>query len=277
MEELPELPPKVPLEDIETRAVLKKLPQCRAALAEVKGVTGSVPNQQILIDTLSLQEAKHSSAVENIVTTHDEMYKGDHGEGRFASPAAKEVHHYADALKSGFRKVKEKGLITTNMILEVQKVVMENDAGIRKLPGTVLRNEQSGETIFEPPQDPERIKSLLKNLEHFMNDGFEFDTDPLIKMALIHYQFESIHPFYDGNGRTGRIINLLYLIKEGLLDLPVLYISRYIIRNREKYYALLQDGRGGKDCKGNGPHDRGHRGIDAEDQAPDQKGGSEDL
>lgn len=234
------LPPTQPIEQIESRAVLKKLTSAHTALAELKGVAATIPNQQILIDTLSLQEAKDSSEIENIVTTHDELYRSSYAEKEFTSAAAKEVYAYAEALKSGFRELQKTGLITTKSLLRVQEIIEMNNAGIRKLPGTVLRNELTGQTVYTPPQSPDEINALLKNLEQFINDKTTYTTDPLIKMAIIHHQFESIHPFYDGNGRTGRILNLLYLIQQELLKIPILYISKYIITYRQQYYTLLQ-------------------------------------
>lgn len=243
MNKLLVLPPSIEPHKLETRTVLKKLTTTRAALAELKGISSSIPNQQILIDTLSLQEAKDSSAIENIVTTQDEIYQSNFGLRTFSSAAAKEVHHYAEALKTGFRKVKQKGIININMILSAQQIIEQNNAGIRSLPGTVLKNDLTGELVYTPPQEYDTILELLSNLENFINESIMYDVDPLVKMAIIHYQFESIHPFYDGNGRTGRILNILYLIKEGLLDLPILYISRYIIHKRADYYRLLQQTR----------------------------------
>jgi len=237
---LPELPPNLEPSQIETRTVLKKLASTHAALAELKGISSTIPNEQILIDTLSLQEAKDSSAIENIVTTQDEIYRSNYSRKTFSSAAAKEVHHYAEALKTTYRQVIQNGIISMKMIITAQEVIEQNNAGVRRLPGTVLKNDLTGETIYTPPQEYDTIMTLLDNLEKFINDAIPYDVDPLVKMAIIHLQFESIHPFYDGNGRTGRILNILYLIKEGLLDLPILYISRYIIRNRADYYRLLQ-------------------------------------
>lgn len=243
MHDLVELPPKIKPEEIETRSVLKKLTTTRASLAELKGISSTIPSQQILIDTLALQEAKDSSAIENIVTTQDEIYQSNFNTQSFSSAAAKEVHNYAEALKKGFKQVKKNGFINLKMILSYQEIIEQNNAGIRKLPGTVLKNENTGEVVYTPPQEYDVILSLLGNLEKFMNEEQDYNVDPLVKMAIIHFQFESIHPFYDGNGRTGRILNILYLIKKGLLDLPVLYISRYIIGNRAEYYRLLQETR----------------------------------
>lgn len=226
--------------ELETKPVLKKLTRAHQALAELKGVSGIIPNQSILINTLSLQEAKDSSAVENIITTHDDLYKSDALAKQFSSLEAKEVYSYAEALRNGYEKVRKTGLLTNNNILEIQLTLETNNAGFRKLPGTELKNERTGEIVYRPPQDAVQIKSLMDNLEKFINDDTLSQLDPLIKMAVIHHQFESIHPFYDGNGRTGRIINILYLVKYGLLDMPVLYLSRYINQKKNEYYRLLQ-------------------------------------
>jgi Fic family protein len=226
--------------DLETKPVLKKTASARSALAELKGSATGIPNESILISTLSLQEAKDSSAIENIITTHDELYQSDDFLNRFKSIAAKEVYNYAHALRNGFETVSRQGFISSNHILQVQSLIEENSAGFRKLPGTALKNEQTGETVYTPPQSYDEIVGLMNNLEKFMNDDSLSDWDPLVKMAIIHHQFESIHPFYDGNGRTGRIINMLYLVKEGLLHIPILYLSRYINQNKSTYYRLLQ-------------------------------------
>lgn len=220
-------------------AVLKRLTSASRKLAELKGVAGSIPNQGILINALGLQEAKDSSEIENIVTTHDELFKGDVLPEAFAHPAAKEVLRYRQALQLGFLREQETGLITVNHLIEIQGELERNNAGFRKLPGTALKSG-SGATVYTPPQDPVEIVALMSDLERFINDADLFAVDPLIKMALIHHQFESIHPFYDGNGRTGRILNVLYLVKEGLLEVPVLYLSRHIVRTKADYYRLLQ-------------------------------------
>ena len=222
----------------ETPAILKKAVAANRQLAELKGVASSMPNEGILISTLGLQEAKDSSAIENIVTTHDELFREAAFPETATSPAAKEVARYREALQVGFRTVRGTQLLTTNNILAVQATLERNRAGLRKVPGTVL-SDGAGRTVYTPPS-PEQLPSLMSDLEHFINDGSRFDADPLVKMALIHHQFESIHPFYDGNGRTGRIINVLYLVKEGLLDIPVLYLSRCIVRTKSDYYLLLQ-------------------------------------
>lgn len=233
-------PKKLPLkEDIESKKVLKRLSKAHAALAELKGIAQSIPNQNILINTLAIQEAKDSSEIENIITTHDELYKSDLN--LVNSIASKEVQNYIEALKHGFSLIKKNNLITNNIIIEIQGKIEKNNAGFRKVPGTALKNAVTGETIYTPPQDHQEILDLMDNLEQFINDNAISDLDPIVKMAVIHFQFESIHPFYDGNGRTGRIINILYLIKEGLLELPILYLSNYIIKHKEQYYFHLQN------------------------------------
>lgn len=224
----------------ETPAILKKLAATSRQLAELKGVAASIPNQGILISTLAIQEAKDSSAIENIVTTHDELFKDDALPEAFTNAAAKEVLRYRQALRVGYDLVRESGLLTVNHILQIQAELEQNSAGLRKLPGTALK-DGAGRIAYTPPQEPETIVALMRDLERFINDDTVFDADPLIKMALIHHQFESIHPFYDGNGRTGRIINVLYLVKQGLLDIPVLYLSRHIVRAKADYYRLLQE------------------------------------
>lgn len=233
--------PHLPLDfDLETKAIMKKTAAARSALAEMKGAALSIPNESILISTLSLQEAKDSSAIENIITTHDELYQGDYLKKQFKSLASKEVHNYAEALRQGFVTVKQQGLLTNNHIIGMQAALEENDAGFRKVHGTTLKNDQTGEIIYTPPQTYDEVVAHMNNLEQFINEKELCDWDPLVKMAIIHHQFESIHPFYDGNGRTGRMINILYLVKEGLLNLPILYLSRYINQNKSDYYRLLQ-------------------------------------
>ena len=226
--------------DLETKKVLRALPSAHAALAELKGIASTIPDQNILINTLGLQEAKDSSAIENIITTHDDLYKSGLNLDAFKSLQAKEVHNYISALKKGFELITKTGLLTNNSILQIQEILEDNKAGFRKLPGTALKNAATGETIYTPPQDYDDIVSLMANLERYINDAEMQDCDPLIKMAIIHFQFESIHPFYDGNGRTGRIINILYLILEKLQSLPILYLSNYIIKNKADYYRFLQ-------------------------------------
>jgi Fic family protein len=218
-------------------AVLKKLVLVHRRLAEFKGAAEAMPNQTILINTLALQEAKDSSAIENIITTHDELFR-EAAELDLGNPATKEVARYGRALRVGFESVRSTGLLTCNQILEIQAELEQNRAGYRKVPGTVLK-DGAGRIIYTPPS-PELLPGLMSDLERFINDDEHFAADPLVKMALIHHQFETIHPFYDGNGRTGRIINVLYLVKAGLLDIPVLYLSRAIVRSKADYYRLLQ-------------------------------------
>lgn len=223
----------------ETPAILKKLASASRKLAELKGVVESIPNRGILINTLAMQEAKDSSEIENIVTTHDELFRGDLSPGNALGPAAKEVLRYRQALQVGFTGVVGNGLLTNRQILEIQATLEQNNAGFRKVPGTALK-DGSGQTVYTPPQNPDEIETAMSDLESFINEEHLFDADPLIKMALIHHQFESIHPFYDGNGRTGRIINVLYLVQQGLLDIPALYLSRHLVRTKADYYRLLQ-------------------------------------
>ncbi len=202
-------------------------------------MAASIPRGDILINALGLQEAKDSSAIENIVTTHDELFRDAALPDNVGSPAAKEVLRYRQALRVGYDAVSVRRMLTINDILRIQAELERNDAGFRKVPGTVLKNSV-GETVYTPP-DPGAVPALMSDLETFINDGEAFTADPLIRMALIHHQFESIHPFYDGNGRTGRIINVLYLLTENLLDIPILYMSRHIVRTKGDYYRLLQD------------------------------------
>jgi Fic family protein len=234
------IPPLTDLDSrrFETTPILKRLAAASRQLAELKGVAASIPHQGILINTLGMQEAKDSSAIENIVTTHDELFRDAVFPDEESSAAAKEVLRYRQALRIGFEAVARSGLLTTNRVLEIQAELERNKAGFRRLPGTSLK-DQDGRIVYTPP-NPDEILGLVSSLEQFINDDALFEADPLIKMALIHHQFESIHPFYDGNGRTGRIINVLYLVKHGLLDIPVLYLSRYIVRTKPDYYRLLQ-------------------------------------
>ncbi len=234
---LKKLPPDI---DIETKAVLKQLSQSHRFLAELKGISKTIPNQSILIATIPLLEAKDSSAIENIITTHDELYKESLFKEMVKNPATKEVQNYVTALRLGYERILSQKLFTNNIILEIQSVIVKNNAGFRKLPGTELKNDATGETVYVPPQSYDEIIDLMANLERVINNDVFYSVDPLIKMPIIHYQFESIHPFYDGNGRTGRIVNVLYLVYKGLLDIPVLYLSRYIIQNKSDYYKLLQ-------------------------------------
>lgn len=233
---VPELLP--PAVDLETRKVMKHLVAANRVLAELKGYADTIPNKNILINAVLINEAKDSSEIENIITTHDDLYMAI-SHSSFASSAAKEVENYRAALWYGYEKVKTEGILTTNMIIDIHRIIRNNREGIRKLPGTVLMNERTGETVYAPPEGEDVIRGLLTNLEKYINEDVD-DMDFLVKMALIHYQFECIHPFYDGNGRTGRIINVLYMVLKNLLDSPILYLSRYIVHNKAEYYQLLQ-------------------------------------
>jgi Fic family protein len=232
---LENLPPKT---DLETKKILKKAIQANRALAKLNGVAKIIPNSQILINSLVLQEAKDSSEIENIITTHDELYRASIDINN-VSHATKEVQNYSKALLLGYELITNNKLLLKKYIVAIQKELEQNDAGIRRQSGTVLKNEQTGEIIFTPPQEFEVVDRLMSDLERYINEPN--DIDPLINMSIIHHQFESIHPFYDGNGRTGRIINILYLMLNDLLDIPILYLSRYIINNKADYYRLLQE------------------------------------
>jgi len=226
--------------DVETKKVLKQVALAHRYLAELKGIAATIPNEQILINTLTLQEARDSSAIENIITTHDELFRAELQTDLILNTATKEVQNYASALRKGFELVRHDKILTLNHIKQIQAELEGNNAGFRKQLGTTLKNAATGEVIYTPPQHPEDIEQLMSNLEQYLNNDELSDIDPLIKMAIIHHQFESIHPFYDGNGRTGRIINVLYLVCKDLLQLPILYLSRYIIENKQNYYQLLQ-------------------------------------
>lgn len=233
--------PQLPLPyDLETKEVLKQLNKANKKLAELKGIATTIPNENILISTLTLQEAKDSSEVENIVTTQDDLYKASVSlNDGFFSPATKEVLNYREAIQHGFALVRKKKILTNNDIKVIQEHLEHNRAGFRNVPGTALKRSD-GHIVYTPPQDGITINKLMSNLERYINDNSLSDIDPLIKMAIIHHQFESIHPFFDGNGRTGRILNVLYLVINDLLDLPILYLSRYITQNKGEYYRLIQ-------------------------------------
>ncbi len=241
---------KLPLSsesELESVQILKALARAHRYLAELKGVAKTIPNEGILISTLTMQEAKDSSAIENIITTHDELFRADVLKGEKVNQAAKEVENYRHALRQSYAQIKRQGLLRIADILRIQEIIEPDKAGIRKIPGTIIGNARTGQVIYTPPQHPDEINDLLDNLASYINDDQLSALDPLIKMAIIHHQFESIHPFYDGNGRTGRIINILYLVKNELLDLPILYLSRYIVRTKDEYYRLLQSVRDNND------------------------------
>ncbi len=227
--------------ELETKEMMRLVIAARSALAELNGfASNAIPNREILINTLALQEAKDSSEIENIITTHDELFRSSIYDKNFVNQASKEVFNYRQALIYGYEKILKTSLITQNLIIEIQAILESNQAGYRKLPGTTLKSDASGEIIYTPPQNPNDITHYMNNLEQFMNDNELSDLDPLIKMAIIHHRFEAIHPFYDGNGRTGRMINVLYMIQQNLLHAPFLYLSRYINQNKPEYYRLLQ-------------------------------------
>lgn len=246
---LPALPPPV---DLETVAILKALARANRALAELKGRAATIPNQGILIDSLALQEAKASSEIENIVTTQDEIFQAELFPEGIDSPSAKEVALYRDALKLGNDRLHEMGgILANNILIDMFQLLKGRDDGFRTTPGTALKHDGTGDIVYVPPQDGNEVVKLMTALEHFINEDEACALDPLIKMALIHHQFESIHPFPDGNGRIGRMLNVLYLTRTRLLDIPILYLSRHITRTKADYYRLLQavrDERGSADA-----------------------------
>ena len=232
--DLPLLPPAA---ELESKAVLKQAIAANRVLANLRGLAAQIPNQGVLINSIVLQEARLSSEIENIVTTNDELYRADADADGKTDAHTKEVLRYRQALKYGFEQMRKRPL-TTNLFIEIVRIIKEVDFGIRKVTGIALKNPQSGEVVYKPPVGEDVIREKLSNLEAFIHAQDELD--PLIKMAVMHYQFEAIHPFEDGNGRTGRILNLLYLVDQGLLDIPVLFLSRYIIANRTAYYEGLR-------------------------------------
>ncbi|MEQ8413466.1 MAG: Fic/DOC family N-terminal domain-containing protein [Imperialibacter sp.] len=233
---LAKLPP--PLALVETMDVLRQTSKVAAALAELKGIADSIPNQSMLVNAIVLQEAKDSSEIENIITSQDELYRALTASSSIVSVQTKEVVNYRKAILHGFDLVQRQGFLRVNDIVSLQQELVENMAGIRSTPGTVLKNDRTGEVVYTPPQDKQEILNLLDNfIEHFNLSGQKLS--PLIQLAILHHQFESIHPFYDGNGRAGRILNILYLILNGLIDTPILYLSSYIIKHKVEYYRLL--------------------------------------
>ncbi|MEN9760858.1 MAG: hypothetical protein RI906_684 [Pseudomonadota bacterium] len=232
-----QLPPLPPSGELESRAVLKACITARVALAELKQAAGLIPNQTMLINTIPLLEAKDSSEIENIVTTTDKLFQHAHTDGHGqADPATKEALRYRSALYRGYMSLKERPICTATAV-EICRTLKAVDMDIRKTPGTKLHNDRTGEVIYTPPEGEALLRDMLANWERFIHN--EVDIDPLIRMAVAHYQFEAIHPFTDGNGRTGRVINILYLIQQDLLQLPILYLSRHIIQNKSDYYRLL--------------------------------------
>jgi Fic family protein len=233
--ELPLLPPQAA---VESTAILKKTIHASRALSELKGALTNLPNPTLFTDTINLQEAQASSAIENIITTQDQLFKASMTGQKIENVATKEVLHYKDALWYGIRELDKKPLLTTNLFIAIMQIIKENQSGIRNVPGTQLKNAEQGLVVYTPPEGEQTIRDKLKNLEDFIHA--EDGIDSLIKMAIIHYQFEAIHPFFDGNGRTGRIILLLFLRMTGLLELPALYFSDYIIRHKNDYYKNLR-------------------------------------
>ena len=233
---LDKLPPL--REKVETVNILRQTNKSTAALAELKGIVKTIPNQAMLINAIVIQEAKDSSGIENIITTQDELYKALTVNKTRISAETKEVVNYRKAIFYGFGFVKEQGFLRVNDIVSIQQELVDNTAGIRSTPGTVLKNDKTGKVVYTPPQDKAEILDLLSNFLNLFNQNDE-ELSPLINLAILHYQFESIHPFYDGNGRTGRILNILYLILNDLIDVPILYLSSYIIKNKPEYYRLL--------------------------------------
>ncbi len=235
IKKLDKLPPK--REKVETVSILRQLSKSANTLGELKGIAKTIPNQAMLINAVVLQEAKDSSEIENIITTQDELYKALTTSGKKASQV-KEVINYRKAIFTGFDIIQIQGFLRIADIETIQKTIVENNAGIRSIAGTVLKNDTTGEIIYTPPQEKKEILDLLSNFLEYFNLE-QTDLHPLINLAILHYQFESIHPFYDGNGRTGRILNILYLIINNLLDIPILYLSSYINQNKSDYYRLL--------------------------------------
>jgi Fic family protein len=232
---------KLPLEfDIETKKVLKQLSHTNNKIGELKGLISTLENPIMLLNAITLGEAKDSSEIENIVTTYDELYK-EIAESSI-NPASKEVIKYRSSIKKGFENLQHNGFISINNIIDIHKIIEPDKGDIRRLPGTKIINTFSGETVHEPPQSYDEIMNYLANLEKYINtESIDESYDPLIKMAIIHYQFETIHPFYDGNGRTGRLLNVLYLVMNNKINLPILYLSKYIINNKKEYYDLLSN------------------------------------
>ncbi len=235
--QLPILPPPLDFDNVK---ILKKVNAANIALSKLEGSSLAIPNRSLLIEPLSVREAVASSGIENINTTVAEVFQAELFPEKQMSKAQKETLHYKDALRVGFALIQKQGFLHTNSFLEIQKVLEANKSGIRKLPGTSIKNTVTGEVIYTPPDGEATIRALLKNYEDYYNN-FKDDVDPLIKMAILHYQFEAIHPFYDGNGRTGRILMVLHLILAQRLELPILFISGYINEHRSDYYRLLKE------------------------------------
>jgi len=242
--ELPLLPPQV---EIESKLVLKNSVSASAALAELKGILNTIPNPAILINAIVLQEAKSSSLIEHVVTTNDKLYQSAAIHDSRIDPQTKEVLNYREAIWEGYQQIKEKAILNTNLFIQIVNIIKGNTVGIRRTPGTTI-STTDGRIIYTPPDNEQVIRDKLKNIEDLIHDDSD-DLEPFTKMALIHYQFEAIHPFSDGNGRTGRIINILYLVLKDLLPVPVLYLSKYIIEHKDDYYRFLREVTEKKDWK----------------------------
>lgn len=236
--QLPDLPPAA---NLETPEIFRATIQANRLLAELKGFCETLPNPQLLLNTIVLQESKESSAIENIVTTQDELYKATLMGDMVKNQSAKEVLQYRQAMYWGLDQLHPDAFITTNLLVGIMQRLRLTQENIRKNPGTKLASPSNGQVVYTPPEGEETIRQKLASLERFINDNELCQLDPLVKMALIHYQFEAIHPFTDGNGRTGRILNILYLVQQKLIGLPVLYLSLYIIENKSDYYRLLRE------------------------------------
>lgn len=234
--DLPRLPPDA---ELETPAVLKSAIGANRALAELKGKAGSIPNQSILINSIILQEAKASSEIENVVTTNDRLYEAFAAGDRNYDPQTKEVLRYREALWKGFNALDNRRL-STSLFVDLVQTIKQNEEGIRNTPGTVIANPNTRKIIYWPPEGEKLIRGLLANLEEYMY-ATDSGVDPLVQMAVVHYQFEAIHPFDDGNGRTGRILNILFLVMKDLLNLPILYLSDHIISRKGDYYRMLRE------------------------------------
>ncbi|MEM8894063.1 MAG: Fic/DOC family N-terminal domain-containing protein [Bacteroidota bacterium] len=234
--QLPDLPPKV---ELETKSILRKVISASRSLSELKGAITNLPNTLLFVDTINLQEAQASSAIENIITTQDALFQASVADQKVENTATKEVIHYKEALWYGLEEINKTPILTTNLFISLVQIIKENRSGIRNLPGTQLKNPITGKVIYTPPEGENVIREKLHDFEKFVNE--KSSLDPLIKMALMHYQFEAIHPFFDGNGRTGRIILLLFLKLSDLMDLPALYLSSYILTHKNEYYVRLRN------------------------------------
>ena len=234
-----QLPPLPPATEIESKVILKKAASSHRYLAELKGIANTIPNSSILINSLTLREAQTSSEIENVITTNDELFKAFSSNAQTVAPQTKEVLRYRQALWMGYNRLRKRCVFSTNLFVDIFRIIKQTDEGIRSHTGTRIADGR-GEIVYTPPEGEKIIRDKLKRLEEFIHSDKD-NLDPLVKLALIHYQFEAIHPFSDGNGRTGRIMNVLYLVYKELLDLPILYLSQYVITHKAEYYRLLRD------------------------------------